>query len=195
LIRRQVFEDLGGFDHAFGRGYYEDVDLGRRLAEQGWRMGVQRVDGLLHQVGASFGRGAAQKELLARNRSLYYSRYPAAMHNVLILSGTCDFVGLPARVLEAAEQVLGNGARIDWLEPSQTSRLSALEMHGRRARLGVALRLILVRGMSRRDKRISEVWSVAPAPRWLHLMLRILAGCMGIRFRSWTIAQTEHRQD
>ncbi|MEK7303118.1 MAG: glycosyltransferase, partial [Pseudomonadota bacterium] len=31
LIRRNIFLEMGGFDLIYGRGYFEDIDLGRRL--------------------------------------------------------------------------------------------------------------------------------------------------------------------
>lgn len=51
LIRRAVFQEAGGFDVAFGRGYYEDVDLGRRLDLQGWRLGVHPEARIQHKGG------------------------------------------------------------------------------------------------------------------------------------------------
>ena len=87
LIRRDVFEEVGGFDPAFGRGYYEDVDLGRRLNHRGWRLGVHPDASIQHKGGGSFGRGRSFRELVRRNRSLYFSRYPDACRNVLLLSG------------------------------------------------------------------------------------------------------------
>ena len=37
LVRRTAFEQLGGFDEGFFM-YFEDVDLGMRLAQHGWRI-------------------------------------------------------------------------------------------------------------------------------------------------------------
>jgi GT2 family glycosyltransferase len=66
LIRRDVFEEVGGFDPAFGRGYYEDVDLGRRLNHRGWRLGVHPDASIQHKGGGSFGRGRSFRELVRK---------------------------------------------------------------------------------------------------------------------------------
>lgn len=77
LIRRDVFQEVGGFDPVFGRGYYEDIDLGRRLDLRGWRFGVHPEARIYHQVKGSFGHErASQKQLVRHNRALYLSRYP-----------------------------------------------------------------------------------------------------------------------
>ena len=37
LVRRRIFENVGGFDERFFV-YFEDLDLSRRISEQGWRI-------------------------------------------------------------------------------------------------------------------------------------------------------------
>src|SRR5262245_61963896 len=54
LLRRAAFEEVGGFDRAFGRGYYEDSDLTRRLLDKGWSLGVHPDAELFHEVHGSF---------------------------------------------------------------------------------------------------------------------------------------------
>ena len=73
LIRRHVFQEIGGFDPAFGRGYYEDIDLGRRLDLRGWRLGVPPWPRIQHEGGRVFrswqilqGAGKAQPQPLFR---------------------------------------------------------------------------------------------------------------------------------
>jgi len=61
LIRRSVFQEIGGFDPIFGRGYYEDIDLGRRIYEHNWHIGVHPDSLIYHKGGGSFGRGLAAK--------------------------------------------------------------------------------------------------------------------------------------
>lgn len=53
LIRREVFEKLGGFDERFFL-WFEDSDLTKRLVDGGYKVGQLPVDGLQHQGGASF---------------------------------------------------------------------------------------------------------------------------------------------
>jgi GT2 family glycosyltransferase len=53
LIRREVFEKLGGFDERFFL-WFEDSDLTKRLIDGGYRVGQLPVDGLRHEGGASF---------------------------------------------------------------------------------------------------------------------------------------------
>jgi GT2 family glycosyltransferase len=42
LIKREAFEDIGGFDEQFVGGGYEDQDFTRRLFNAGWKLGVVR---------------------------------------------------------------------------------------------------------------------------------------------------------
>ncbi len=53
VMRRSVFQALGGFDPAYGTAYYEDVDLAFRLGEIGLRVALEPVVRVVHAQGAS----------------------------------------------------------------------------------------------------------------------------------------------
>lgn len=192
LIRRQAFEELGGFDSAFGRGYYEDVDLGRRLDEHAWRMGVHQKGGIAHKEGASFGRGFSQRMLLKRNRDLYYSRHPNAKRNVFILSDRCDLDDFPAEARDLIDDTLDRGARVDWLGTGPEVRLPALQMRAVEKNLVSTILRFPLRHVLRRDKQISEIWIVNPAPWHLRLLIRAIATCCMIPVRTWSNAARTH---
>lgn len=184
LIRRAVFQALGGFDAQFGRGYYEDTDLGRRLTQLGWRMGVHPGAAIRHETGASFGRGKAYRELVSRNRALYLARYPSARQNVLAVSGKFSLAELPAAAADALEQAMRDGGRLYWLTPERMPQLSCMQM--RNGRIGLrTLMKSLLRGWSRQDKRITEVLILPGTAAWLRGLLRVWGRLRGIRIREW----------
>lgn len=79
LIRRAAFEQVGGFDERYFM-YMEDVDLGDRLARQGWQNVYVPTSEVLHYKGHSTGRDPG-RNLAAHHRSTYTflaDRYPAA---------------------------------------------------------------------------------------------------------------------
>ncbi len=189
LIRRSVFQEIGGFDPAFGRGYYEDVDLGRRLDLGGWYLGVYPDAHIYHKGGGSFGRGRAFKELVRRNRDLYYSRYPNARRNVLLLSGDCTLMHFPSKLLDALENVFHEGGYIHWLASAPARLLPCLQM--RHGFVGFAtITGLILRGW-RADKRISEVWILADAPHLLRVVLVLWASTCGLKVLSWEGFATE----
>jgi GT2 family glycosyltransferase len=188
LIRRDVFEEVGGFDPAFGRGYYEDVDLGRRLNQCGWRLGVHPDASIQHKGGGSFGRGRSFRELVRRNRSLYFSRYPDACRNVLLLSGNWTLAQFPSSLRETLETVFRKGGYVHWLTPDPSQPLLCLQMRSNSAGLGAAFSL-LVRGW-RADKRISEVWVLPGVSRLLRASLIFWARIRGLKVLSWERAET-----
>ncbi|PSJ17089.1 glycosyl transferase [Nitrosomonas supralitoralis] len=184
LIRRTVFQAMGGFDPQFGRGYYEDTDLGRRLTNQGWRMGVHPDAIIRHETGASFGRGKAYQELVKRNRALYLSRYPLARQNVLVVSGACTLDDLPLKLVNSLEQVMRQGGRLHWLTPTRLPVLSCLQMRNSEIDLRVLLELML-RGWSREDKRLTEVWLLPAAPAWVRALLKLFVLMRRLEVRAW----------
>ncbi len=186
LIRRSVFEALGGFDTQFGRGYFEDTDLGRRLDMQGWRIGVHPGACIHHAVGASFGRGASYRTLVARNRAMYLARYPEVGQNILLISGRYAFADLPVELTASIQRVLRRGGGIHWLTPSPLPQLSCLQMRNRPANLKMILKLML-RGWSREDKRISAVWILPGVPSVLSIALSCLVRIRQLELRKWEI--------
>ncbi len=190
LIRRVAFQALAGFDAQFGRGYYEDTDLGRRLIQQGWRMGVHPDAAVRHETGASFGRGKLYRELVRRNRWLYQSRYPLTRQNVLAVSGACTLSGLPAQLAESLEQVMRQGGRLHWLTPSPLPELSCLQMRNGPAGLRKILRL-MVRGWSRKDKRITAIWILPGVSARLRFLLVLLTRMHHWELREWRVDQPE----
>ena len=72
---REVFEQVGGFDETFFL-YFEDIDLCRRIQQQGWKIYHCPQPEILHLHGA----GAAQNPPLARAAYRQSQRYFAKKH-------------------------------------------------------------------------------------------------------------------
>jgi N-acetylglucosaminyl-diphospho-decaprenol L-rhamnosyltransferase len=79
LVRRSAFEAIGGFDESYFM-YFEDVDLGARLAKAGWR-NLYVPDAVVTHTGAhsTSGHASAMRREHHRSAYLYLSRkYSAA---------------------------------------------------------------------------------------------------------------------
>ena len=73
LVRRQVFERIGGFDERFFM-YYEEVDLCKRIKEAGFRVVYYPGAEIIHLGGKSSGQIPARKRLMMLNSLLRYLR-------------------------------------------------------------------------------------------------------------------------
>jgi GT2 family glycosyltransferase len=72
LVRRRAFVEVGGFDAAYGLGYFEDADLCLTLAARGYRCVYVPASRVTHL------RGRPSEELLElalRNRGLFERRW------------------------------------------------------------------------------------------------------------------------
>ncbi|MBS0299961.1 MAG: glycosyltransferase [Proteobacteria bacterium] len=155
LIRRDAFLAVGGFDATFGRGYYEDIDLGRRLDLNGWRFGVHPEAHIYHKGAGSFGDDRVT--LARRNRAVYLSRYPKAQQNIMLLSGNCALADFSDDLLKAIDQVFHVGGSVHWFTPLQPTRLICLQMYGHALRLHSVIN-VLSRGWQRADRRVTAIW-------------------------------------
>lgn len=183
LIRREAFQEACGFDPIFGRGYYEDVDLGRRLDLRGWRLGVHPDAHIQHKGGGSFGRGRAFRRLAQRNRSLYFLRYPNAKRNILLVSGNCPLTYFSSNLLDALEGIFREGRYVHWLTPNPAAQLLCLQMLSHSAGLSAAVELLL--RSWREDKRISEVWMLPNVPPLLRTLVISWVRISGLKLLSW----------
>ncbi|MDE2365684.1 MAG: glycosyltransferase [Betaproteobacteria bacterium] len=183
LMRRDVFLEIGGFDTEFGRGYYEDTDLGRRLNLRGWQLGVHPDVQIQHKGGGSFGRGQSYTQLVRRNRSLYFSRYPNASLNVLLLSGNCPLTHFPPTLVDALDYVFREGGYVHWVTPEPARLLLCLQMRGYAMGAEAAVRLLL--RSWHEDRRISEIWMLPDAPKLLSALVHSWARARGIKVSSW----------
>ncbi|MFB2584781.1 glycosyltransferase [Herbiconiux liukaitaii] len=68
LIRRAAFDELGGFDTRYFM-YFEDVDLGYRLGEHGWRNLYEPAAEVLHTGAHSTAGGESERMLKAHHDS------------------------------------------------------------------------------------------------------------------------------
>ncbi len=74
LIRRSVWEELGGLDEAFVGGQFEDVDFCRRVREAGYKVIYQPQAVAYHWEHGSGEEFVLQTEM--RNRNLLLKRWP-----------------------------------------------------------------------------------------------------------------------
>src|SRR5690242_5462833 len=193
LMRRSVFLEIGGFDPAFGRGYYEDTDLGRRLSLGGWHLGVHPDVQIQHQGGGSFGRGQAYTRLVKRNRALYFARYPNASLNILLLSGNCPLTSFPSELDEALEYVFREGGYAHWLTPAPAQLLLCLQMRNYCIGLEGIIRLLFRNFHA--EKRVSEIWILPDAPRLPSAVVRSWARARGIKVKAWAWASTRNHAE
>lgn len=67
-IRGELLNRLGGFDARFFPGYYEDVDLCRRVRQAGYKIWYEPQAVAYHYEGGTFGRSSGYYRALHRNR-------------------------------------------------------------------------------------------------------------------------------
>ncbi len=89
LLRRDLFEELNGFDPVFAPAYYEDVDLAFRIRARGLRVIVQPASVVVHHEGLSHGTDLAtgikaQQEV---NRHRLLARWPRLLADRHMMSG------------------------------------------------------------------------------------------------------------
>jgi O-antigen biosynthesis protein len=77
LVRRELFERLGGFDARYAPAYYEDADLGMGLRSLGQRVVYQPLSRVVHHEGATAGSSveAGFKRHQAVNRHRFAEKW------------------------------------------------------------------------------------------------------------------------
>ncbi len=71
MIRRDVFEQLGGFDESFFM-YFEDKDICKRVREEGWKVVYYPKTSLIHLLGGSSSGVQKSINTYYRDSQLYY---------------------------------------------------------------------------------------------------------------------------
>lgn len=71
-IRRTLWEALGGFDEAYLRAYWDDVDLCTRARLNGAKVWYEPRCTLIHEVGST---GGIARPIFEHNMNLFKSRY------------------------------------------------------------------------------------------------------------------------
>lgn len=77
-VRRDVWDRLGGLDHDFGMGYYEDFDFSLRVNAAGYRQMITEDVFILHLGSATFQGSASARALIKRNKKLLKLKHPDA---------------------------------------------------------------------------------------------------------------------
>jgi len=81
LVRREVFERVGGFDQRYAPAYYEDTDLAFAIRASGHRSIVEPRAVVVHHEGVSHGtdRTAGVKRYQEINRALFVDKWAPAL--------------------------------------------------------------------------------------------------------------------
>jgi N-acetylglucosaminyl-diphospho-decaprenol L-rhamnosyltransferase len=188
LVRRACFAALDGFDAAYGRGYFEDVDLGRRIIARGGWIGVHPGAHVEHEGGASFAALPDRRALADRARAVYLERHPTARRRLQLWSATGRYSRLAPELQSALEDFLAGGGRVKWMCAEPGSELPGIPMQSHRFSLRKAAADVLARARRRADRTLSDLWWVddlGPAPRALLRLARL----RGIAVRAWTSAR------
>jgi glycosyltransferase involved in cell wall biosynthesis len=81
LLRRELFEQLGGFDQRYAPAYYEDTDLCMGVRSLGYKVVYQPASRLYHFEGATAGTDprAGYKRFQVINRDKFYDKWRAVL--------------------------------------------------------------------------------------------------------------------
>lgn len=159
VIRRSVWEELGGFDQSYFM-YSEDLDLGLRLWLAGYRVGVVPGARVVHAY--EFDKGHGKWFWLERNRwRTVLSVYPLSL-----------LLPLAPALLAAELALLFISAREHWL----VSKL--------RAEAGVAL---AIPSILRRRRAVQATRKVSARGFSLHLTASLDSAYLSIGERNWAV--------
>lgn len=67
LVRREAFEQVGGFDDRYAPAFYEEFDLAFALRDRGWRVVYQPASAVVHHGSNSYGTEARDRHSQANH--------------------------------------------------------------------------------------------------------------------------------
>ena len=82
-VKRQLFEQLGGFDTTYSPAYYEDTDLAFRVRDAGYRVYYQPWSRVLHFEGVSAGRDEVNSTGMKRFQAINQHKFRRQWARVL----------------------------------------------------------------------------------------------------------------
>jgi hypothetical protein len=182
LVRRCAFEQVGGFDRAYARGFFEDNDLARRLGDKGFWLGVHPGVRIHHRRHGSFDLVPEYAEVFARNRERYFARYPDARRQILLVASAAGVDELSDELRREVDSALRRGGAVWWLHRGEPPALSALPLRSMRHGLFGALRMLWRRHRKGR-REFTDLWIADGAPRATAALLERSARRFALRVR------------
>jgi hypothetical protein len=184
LVRRAAFEEVGGFDSAFGRGYFEDTDLSRRLFQKGWWIGVRPGTNLHHEEHGSFAEVSRFREIMRENRERYFALHPAARRRVILATGRMRASEFPTELLAELGSILEEGGAVHWICAAQPDDLLSLDMHF--SRLGAFEIFRVLRRQTKNRNPFTDLWVLEGVPGIPARILERRARARAVEIRRWS---------
>ncbi|MFC1618618.1 glycosyltransferase [Candidatus Neomarinimicrobiota bacterium] len=108
LIRKQLFDDLGGLDERFGSGNYEDDDLCLRVREAGYAVMVDESTILHHFGSRTFaGNKIDYQDSLRKNEHLFKEKWPDVEPDWLLEKDESLLLVLEGKTKQALQYING----------------------------------------------------------------------------------------
>lgn len=81
MIRKSLWEEIGGFDDSFAPAYYEDTDLAFEVRKHGYKVMYQPLSKVVHFEGVSNGTdtSSGQKEYQIKNQKKFYEKWKSVL--------------------------------------------------------------------------------------------------------------------
>ncbi len=128
LIRRELFEKEKGFNSIYGKGYFEDAELGRRAVLQGYKMGLHVDSYILHEHQGSFKKVVGVNELYENNKKRFFERYPKSLDRIIYLANKKSWLEEDSKVKDFLTETLKDGGKVFWLSKLNNDKMPFLEL-------------------------------------------------------------------
>jgi GT2 family glycosyltransferase len=75
IVRRQIFNQAGGFNTIYGTGYFEDVDLNLTIRKLGYKIFIDTEATAIHGVGETYKTKPDVQVQMQQNQQIFRSRH------------------------------------------------------------------------------------------------------------------------
>ncbi len=75
IIRKELWDEIGGFDERFAPAYYEDVDLAFQVREKGFKVVYQPESEVVHFEGVTEKDEYGRNGIISRNREMFEKKW------------------------------------------------------------------------------------------------------------------------
>lgn len=83
MIKKEIFDDVGGFDECFGKYYYEDTDLSLRISQNGYKIAYNPSSAVVHFHGMTTSVYVEDRDVFDENceksKTRFRQKWPAEL--------------------------------------------------------------------------------------------------------------------